>query len=307
MEAEHVPVLLDETVEALKVRPDGIYVDATLGGGGYSKKLISILTSGEVIAIDQDPKAVAAAREFFAGVPNIRIVHGNFRDLGEILDAQGVERIDGAVFDLGISSMQLARPEMGISFQHDGPLDMRFDPGGGGQSAADLLSDLSENELREMFSLYGERFAGRIARRVVEWRATERIDTVGKLNRLVAKSVPKRPSGKNPATKVFLALRCEVNRELEALAEVLPVAIERTKPGGRIAVVTYHSLEDRITRDRFRRAERGCECELPAETCGCPPRPMAKQVNKKGTCPTDSEVEGNRRARSGKLRVAERI
>lgn len=302
-----MPVLLEEVIEGLNVRPGGTFVDATLGGGGYTEKLISILDGGKVVAIDQDPEAVEAARERFAGVENALIVHDNFRELGRILDSLGIERIDGIMFDLGISSMQLNRAEKGISFQQDGPLDMRFDPGSGGPTAADLLAEWPEGELRELFHLYGERFAGRIARRIVRQRETEPVDTVAKLTKLVAGCVKGGGGKKNPATRVFLALRCEVNRELESISIALPEAIRRMNPGGRVAVVSYHSLEDRIVKDRFRRAARGCECELPVEMCGCPPRPQVKPVNKKGIGPSASELENNRRARSGKLRIVEKI
>lgn len=304
---EHIPVLLDEAIEGLNVRPGGTYVDATLGGGGYTEKLISILDGGMIVAIDQDPEAIASARERFEGVANLQIVHENFRELGRILDSLGIESIDGVVFDLGISSIQLSNAEKGISFQQNGPLDMRFDPGSDASTAADILAEWPEGDLRELFFLYGERFAGRIARRIVRERDSAPIDTVAKLSKLVAGCAKGGKGKKNPATRVFLALRCEVNRELESISTVLPEAIRRSNPGGRVAVVTYHSLEDRIVKDRFKRAARGCECELPVEMCGCPPRPCVKLVNKKGIGPSATELESNRRARSGKLRIAEKI
>lgn len=304
-EEAHVPVLSVETLEALKIKPGGVYVDCTLGGGGHSSKIYSELDGGRLIGIDRDPRALEKAKERFPEAGGFEFVKGNFRYLAQIWKEREYPAVDGFLFDLGISSMQLDDPGAGFSFRAGGPLDMRFDPEEG-ETAEEIVTRWSDDELAELFRSYGERGAERIARGIVKERERKEIGTTDRLAEVVAKAAGGRRGKIHPATKVFLALRAEVNGELEAIREGIPAAIERLKPGGRIVAITYHSGEDRIVKDIFRRAAKGCSCERAYDECECEGESRISLVNKKVIRPERKETLENKRARSAKMRVAER-
>ena len=304
--AGHAPVLLGEALEALAVRPDGFYVDATFGRGGHSRALLEQLGErGTLLAIDRDPQAVAAARVQFGADPRATIVHAPFSRLGEVLGDAG-RRADGILLDLGVSSPQLDDASRGFSFLRDGPLDMRMDPGSG-ESAAQWLARAGEREIATVIARLGEdRFARRIARAIVDARAAGPIETTGQLAEVVSRAVPTREPGKHPATRTFQALRIHVNRELEELEEVLPQAVEALAPGGRLAVISFHSLEDRMVKRFLRRAAQDdpAWAGLPA----IPAQARAKlRLVGRAVFPSEGEVAANPRARSAVLRAAERV
>jgi 16S rRNA (cytosine1402-N4)-methyltransferase len=326
-----------EVREMLAPRPGGVIVDATVGAGGHAAELLPALgPSGRLIGIDQDPEALAVAQECLAAAaraldaeaPAITLVHGNFRDLRALLAEVGVEAVDGLLFDLGVSSMQLDRPERGFSFRSAGPLDMRMDPtapslpsrpsfdgigrapGGahGYPTAADLVRELPERELARIFREYGEeRWAARVARRIVERRERRPIVTTDDLAAIVRSAIPTRgPATIDPATRVFQALRIAVNRELEVLAVALEQGAELLSSGGRIAVLSYHSLEDRIVKQTFLRLSGRCLCPKKLPVCACGARPLLRILTPKPLVPSETERAANPRARSAKLRAAER-
>ena len=304
--AGHAPVLLGEALEALAVRPDGFYVDATFGRGGHSRALLEQLGErGTLLAIDRDPQAVAAARAQFGADPRATIVHAPFSRLGEVLGDAG-RPADGILLDLGVSSPQLDDASRGFSFLRDGPLDMRMDPGSG-ESAADWLARAGEREIATVIARLGEdRFARRIARAIVDARSAEPIGTTGRLAEVVSRAVPTREPGKHPATRTFQALRIHVNRELEELEEVLPQAVDCLAPGGRLAVISFHSLEDRMVKRFLRRAAQDdpAWAGLPA----IPAQARAKlRLVGRAVFPSEEEVAANPRARSAVLRAAERV
>jgi 16S rRNA (cytosine1402-N4)-methyltransferase len=288
----HQPVLLGAVLELLDPARGGVYVDATLGGGSYSEALLRASDpSGRVIAIDRDDAAIESARaRLSAYSPRIELVHGSFADLAAHLDRLGVERVQGIVADLGLSSLQLDDPERGFSFRHDGPLDMRFDRSRG-PTAADLVNEMSERELRDILSELGEeRYASRIARRLVARRP---IRTTRELRTAVVSVLGPKARGIDPATRTFQALRIAVNRELEALDAFLALAPGRLAPEGRLVVLSYHSLEDRAVKLRFRELARNEE------------EPRYRVLTKKPVTPKAAEIASNRRARSAKLRALE--
>jgi len=304
--AGHAPVLLGEALEALAVRPDGFYVDATFGRGGHSRALLEQLGErGTLLAIDRDPQAVAAARAQFGADPRATIVHAPFSRLGEVLGDAG-RPADGILLDLGVSSPQLDDAARGFSFLRDGPLDMRMDPGSG-ESAAQWLARAGEREIAMVIARLGEdRFARRIARAIVDARSVAPIETTGRLAEVVSRAVPTREPGKHPATRTFQALRIHVNRELEELEEVLPQAVEWLAPGGRLAVISFHSLEDRMVKRFLRRAAQDdpAWAGLPA----IPAQARAKlRLVGRAVFPSEEEVAANPRARSAVLRAAERV
>jgi 16S rRNA (cytosine1402-N4)-methyltransferase len=303
--AEHRTVLLAEAVEALAVKPDGVYVDATFGRGGHSRSILGRLgPAGRLIALDRDPAAVAAAR----GIADARfaIRHARFARLAEVLSEEGVAMVNGVLFDLGISSPQVDEAERGFSFRADAPLDMRMDPSGG-EPAADWLARAGEGEIRKVIKNYGEeRFAGPIAKAIVAARTRERIDRTVQLARIVAAAVRTREVGQDPATRTFQALRIHVNQELEELSLALPQALERLAPGGRLAVISFHSLEDRIVKNFLRSHARPEVPErLPLKATEMP-QPRLRLVGKP-VRPSSEEVAVNPRARSAIMRVAEKL
>jgi len=300
----HRPVLLAETIDALALRPEGIYVDGTFGRGGHARAILARLgPRGRLIAIDRDPAAVAVARAL--GDPRLHAVHAPMRSLGATLDAAGIQRADGMLFDLGVSSPQLDDPGRGFSFRADGPLDMRMDPTCG-ESAAQWLATAAEPEIREVIRDYGEeRFAKQIAAAIVDARASQPIRTTRQLADLVGAAVRTREPGQDPATRTFQALRIFVNRELEEVSLMLPQAVERLAAGARLAVISFHSLEDRIVKRFLAGAARpSLPPDLPIRASEMP----APQLSLVGRAqrPTAAELADNPRARSALLRVAER-
>lgn len=304
MNPAHRPVLLAESLDALRLRPEGTYVDGTLGRGGHSRAILERLgPSGRLIALDRDPAAVAAAASIADA--RFRIVHAPFSRLGETLDALGAGPVHGMLFDLGVSSPQLDEPARGFSFRADGPLDMRMDPTQG-MSAADWLARATEREIREAIQTYGEeRFAQSIAKAIVAARGREPLRRTRQLADLVGTAIRTREAGQDPATRTFQALRILVNRELEEVRVMLPQAMARLAPGGRLAVISFHSLEDRRVKQAFRAAARpDLPRDLPIRDADLPP-PAGSIVGRAQRAGED-ELRANPRARSATLRIFER-
>lgn len=304
----HVPVLLREVLEALRPERGGVLVDATLGLGGHAEALLDASESVRLVGIDRDPEALSLARVRLARFGDRFVaVEGRHEELALHLDRLDLPQVDGVLADLGVSSMQLDRAERGFSFMKDGPLDMRM--GRTGPTAADLVAELPGEELARVFRDYGEEpRAKAVARAVVSARETAPIRTTGELRALVAKAVGgRREEGRDPATRVFQALRIATNRELVELERFLDDAIARLSLGARVAVLSYHSLEDRIVKDVFRDRAAGCTCPPSFPVCVCSRRRVLALVTKKPIRPSDEEVLENRRSRSARLRVAERI
>lgn len=310
MEFSHVSVLAQPSVEGLNVRPDGIYVDATTGGGGHSAMIAERLTTGRLICIDRDADALAAAgQRLTPWKERITFVQSNFEQLRQVLDGLAIEQIDGILFDLGVSSWQLDNPERGFSYMQDAPLDMRMDRSTG-VTAAELVNSADEQELKRILSVYGEeRYAGRIAAAIVRRRADKPIETTLELSELIRHAMPVQAlrEKQHPAKRSFQALRIAVNGELEAVERAVADAIDVLRPGGRVAVISFHSLEDRIVKTIFADAARGCTCPPEFPVCVCGKKPRARLVNKGGTVADEQERNENPRARSARLRVAEKL
>lgn len=310
MHFAHEPVLLHESIAALALKPEGVYVDCTLGGAGHSLAILSTEPSIRLIGIDQDPVALERAGHRLQHYKEqVTLVHGNFRNLTEILFDLGIHQVDGILLDIGVSSPQLDEGERGFSYHHDAPLDMRMNPENP-VTAEELVNSLPERELARIITDYGEeRWASRIARFIVEAREKERIRTTGQLVEIIKNAIPAaaRRSGPHPARRTFQALRIAVNNELGALQSVLEQSIPLLKPGGRIVVITFHSLEDRIVKDFFQRCLGHCVCPPGLPVCVCGQQATLKLVNNKPIVPTSAELAKNPRARSAKLRAAERI
>jgi len=309
-EFHHVSVLPEETVAALNVVPGGIYVDATLGGAGHAQRIAAQLSEqGRLIGIDQDETAIAAAHERLANVLcQVSLVRDNFRHLAAILAAEGVPSVDGVLFDLGVSSPQIDTPERGFSYMQDAPLDMRMDQRAR-RSAYDVVNTYTAERLTEIFYTYGEeRWAKRIASFIEKERQTHPITTTGDLVAVIDRAVPKevRARGGHPAKRVFQALRIEVNDELGILEGALTAAVDALRIGGRLAVITFHSLEDRIVKNTLRRLAQGCICPPHTPICVCGHTPEVRLIGK-ARAASAAECRANTRARSAKLRVAEKI
>ncbi|MED2916451.1 16S rRNA (cytosine(1402)-N(4))-methyltransferase [Bacillus thuringiensis] len=307
---KHVTVLLKETVDGLDIKPDGTYVDCTLGGGGHSSYLLSQLTEGgKLIAFDQDEIAIQNAKEKFSSYGEQFItVKSNFRYLAEKLQEIGITEVDGILFDLGVSSPQLDTPERGFSYHHDAPLDMRMDQDAP-LTAYDVVNSWSYEQLVRIFFQYGEeKFSKQIARKIEAYRENKAIETTGELVELIKEGIPApaRRTGGHPAKRVFQAIRIAVNDELKVFEEALESAIEVVKPGGRVSVITFHSLEDRICKTTFKR--NSTTPQLPPGLPIIPDefKPKLKLITRKPILPSDIELEENNRARSAKLRIAEK-
>jgi 16S rRNA (cytosine1402-N4)-methyltransferase len=301
----HATVLLNEAVEALHVKADGVYVDCTFGRGGHSRLILERLGErGRLIALDKDPTAVAAGRAI--GDARFQLEHSGFEHLGEVLRKLGAEQVDGVLLDLGVSSPQLDDEQRGFSFRFDAPLDMRMDTSGG-QTAAEWLATVDEGELAEVIHDYGEeRFARQIARAIVVARQERAIHTTKQLSDIVAQSVRTREPGKNPATRTFQAIRIYINRELEELESVLPQCVDHLKPGGRMAVISFHSLEDRMVKHFMRDMAQGDKLpkSVPIRAADVPQGKL--RLVGRAIYAAAEEVAANPRARSAVLRVAER-
>lgn len=307
MEFSHVPVLLEECLEGLAIDPAGTYLDGTAGGGGHSCEIAKRLTTGRLVSLDQDPDAVAAATERLKGLP-ATVVKTNFRNAREALEGLGIGSIDGALLDLGVSSHQLDDAARGFSYRADAPLDMRMSQTG--PTAADLVNTAGREKLARILREYGEEpFAWAIAGRLVRQREEQPFATTLQLAAAVAAAVPPavRRKDKNPARRTFQALRIAVNGELDALSEGLDEIFALLRPGGRLAVITFHSLEDRLVKNRFRQWATACTCPPEYPVCVCGGRAKARLVNRKPIEAADSELEENRRSRSAKLRVLEKL
>jgi 16S rRNA (cytosine1402-N4)-methyltransferase len=306
--AEHTPVLLDEVLAGLAVRPDGRYCDATFGRGGHTAAILGALgPAGRLVAIDRDPEAIRAGRQRFAAEARLTLVQGSFGSLEERVRTAGFEgELDGVLLDLGVSSPQLDEAARGFSFMQDGPLDMRMD-NESGQSAAQWLAKAGEREIADVIRGLGEeRFARRIARAIVATRAGAPITRTAALAALVAEAVPTREPGKHPATRTFQAIRIHVNGELDALESALPQAVRLLAPGGRLCVISFHSLEDRIVKRFIRREEQGDPVYAGLPNVPVHARPRLKRVGG-AVMAGEAEVRANPRARSAVLRVAERL
>ncbi len=306
MEFQHISVLLNECIEGLNIKPDGIYLDGTAGGGGHSKEIAKNLKKGKLIAVDQDPDAIEVITTRLKGLPVVT-VQDNFVNIKSILQKQQIEKIDGVLLDLGVSSHQLDVAERGFSFHSDAPLDMRMSQSG--FSAADLVNEYSSEEIAKILWLYGEeKFSRRIADAIVRNRATKPIETTAELAEIIKESVPAAARrGGHPARKSFQAIRIAVNGELDILQPALSSAFDSLNVGGRLAVITFHSLEDRIVKQTFAEFCKGCICPPDFPVCKCGRTPKGKLVNSKPIIPSEAELEANQRSRSAKLRIIEKI
>jgi len=309
----HLPVLADEVVTMLAPAPGSLQIDATVGGGGHTERILAATDpDGRLLGLDADGAAIARVRDRLGPRygDRLRLRQANFRDLGSVAPTEGFAPVDGCLFDLGLSSYQLADQARGFSFRAEGPLDMRFDTSRG-VPASELLETLDAQELTALFRRYGEEpFAGRIARAIVEARRTAPIRTAEELAAIVELVAPGRAPGRrriHPATRVFQALRIAVNEELAALEQGLAAALDLLRPGGRLVVLTYHSLEDRIVKRFFQAERRGCTCPPESPICICGRSPRLRLVIPKGIVPAAAEIAANPRARSARLRAAERI
>ena len=307
--AEHKSVLLQESIDFLNIKPDGIYVDGTLGLGGHSEQIVRRLSTGRLIAIDQDETAIESSRVRLAPWQDrITFVHGNFRDLGLILDKAGVDLADGMLFDLGVSSPQLDESERGFSYMSDAPLDMRMDRSAA-LTAADVVNTWDEGELARILRDYGEeRYAGRIAAAIVRRRSAKPITTTLELVDIIKSAMPGAAlrEKQHPAKRSFQAIRIAVNDELAAEREMLLTAMDRLAAGGRLCVISFHSLEDRIVKTAVRERENGCTCPPDFPVCVCGFKKTMQTVTKP-IIASEEELRDNPRARSARLRVAERL
>ncbi|MBC8530846.1 16S rRNA (cytosine(1402)-N(4))-methyltransferase RsmH [Christensenellaceae bacterium NSJ-53] len=307
----HVPILLKEAVEGLVRDREGIYVDGTTGGGGHSEGIAKrLLGNGKLICLDQDSEALAEAGQRLRPFSErVKLVKANFRDLAEVLDGLGIEKADGILLDIGVSSHQLDAGERGFSYQADAPLDMRMDRQQS-FSAYDVVNGYSETELLRVIRDYGEeKWAARIAKFIVEARKGGPLESTGQLVDVIKAAIPAsaRREGPHPAKRTFQAIRIEVNDELGALQDGLERGVERLRPGGRMAVITFHSLEDRMVKQTFRRLADPCTCPKSFPVCVCGKKPQVEIVTRKPIQPSSEEIEGNPRARSAKLRIAQRL
>lgn len=308
MEFKHIPVLLEQSIENLKINPDGIYVDGTLGGAGHSFYIAKKLSEkGKLIGIDRDLEAISAAKQKLAEFKNVQYVNDNHDNIKNILSNLGIEKVDGILLDLGVSSYQLDEGERGFSYMQDAKLDMRMDKNQT-LTAEYVVNNYDEEELARIIYEYGEeKFSRKIARNICEYRKQEKIDTTGKLVSIIEKSVPK--FGKNqghPAKRTFQAIRIEVNNEIEPLYNTMVDSIDCLKPGGRLCVITFHSLEDRAVKNAFVNAEGVCTCPKDLPYCVCNKEQKGKNITKKPILPTEEEMEINSRSKSAKLRVFEK-
>lgn len=308
MEFVHVPVLFNETIESLNIRENGIYIDGTAGGAGHSTAIAKKLKNGRLLSIDQDPDAILVCTQRLKEYPVAKVVQGNFSQMGQLARENGIENVDGVLLDIGVSSYQLDTAQRGFSYQHDAVLDMRMSQKG--LSAKDLVNSLTWQELAQIISRYGEdKSAARIAKGIVSAREEKAIETTGELADIIRNSVPaavRRQEG-HPARKTFQALRIAVNGELDRLSEGLNTAFELLSKGGRLCVISFHSLEDRIVKDQMRQWCIGCTCPKDFPICVCGKTPRGKLIYKKGLAPSEEELKINPRARSSRLRVIEKL
>ena len=310
MDFKHISVLLDETIDGLDIKPDGIYVDGTLGGGGHSYEILRRLSpKGRLIGIDQDGEALKAAGERLKKFENqITLVRSNYCEIDKVLKELNVEKVDGILLDIGVSSYQLDNLERGFSYKSDAPLHMRMDTRQE-LTAADVVNTYSENELFKIIKDYGEdKFAKNIAKHIVLARKEKPLETTKELSEVIKRAIPMKVQAKggHPAKKTFQAIRIEVNQELTVLKESIDKMIDLLKPNGRICIITFHSLEDRIVKTKFRENENPCTCPPNFPVCVCGKKSKGKVITRKPIIPSEDEIEENKRAKSSKLRIFER-
>ncbi len=310
MEFSHKSVLLDECIDALAIKPEGIYLDGTLGGAGHSLEIVSRLTTGRLIGVDRDRVALAAAQERLKDyLPRVTFVHSNFSELDRILEELQISAVDGMLFDLGVSSPQLDDALRGFSYMADAPLDMRMDRDDP-LTAGEIVNRWPQEELRRILYEYGEeRYAPQIAAAIVRSREKKPIETTLELVDIIRSAMPPQAlrEKQHPAKRSFQAIRIAVNDELSSVSKMMQAAIRRLKPGGRLAVITFHSLEDRIVKSEMQQAARGCTCPPEFPVCVCGKKPQIRLVTRKPIVSGAKELEANPRARSAKLRVAEKL
>lgn len=306
MEFSHKSVLLNETIKNLNIKEDGIYADLTLGKGGHSKEILKNLSpEGLLIGLDQDKDAIKAAKENLKDFSNVLYFNENFEKISDVLDEASLKMIDGALMDIGVSSYQIDNGDRGFSYMKDGPLDMRMNKDNE-LTAKQIVNDYSLDELWEIFSKYGEeRYSKTIAKAIVEYRKLHEINTTLQLRNIVMKSVVTNEA--HPEKRVFQALRIEVNRELEVLENTLEKIVDRLNKGGRLCVITFHSLEDRIVKNKFKEMSKKCICPPEFPVCVCNHEKKVKIISKKPILPSKDELKTNRRSHSAKLRVCERV
>ncbi|NLY48580.1 MAG: 16S rRNA (cytosine(1402)-N(4))-methyltransferase RsmH [Clostridiales bacterium] len=309
MAFEHRPVLLDEVIEYLNIDPSGIYVDGTIGGGGHALAIVQRLTTGRLIGLDQDEEAIDAAGMRLKDYKDkVTIVRSNFHEIKDVLNGLNIDKANGILLDLGVSSHQLDTPERGFSYREDAPLDMRMDQRHK-KTARDIVNEYSEAELYRIIRDYGEdRFAKNIAKHIVRARQDKPIETTFQLNEIIKAAIPAkvRATSGHPSKRTFQAIRIELNRELDVLKESLDDMIDLLKPGGRLAIITFHSLEDRIVKENFKVNENPCICPPDFPVCVCGRKPKGRIITKKPVLPSEEEIEENSRSKSAKLRVFER-
>ncbi len=306
----HRPVLLDECIEGLRIRPGGLYLDGTLGRAGHSREIVKRLDAGRLVCLDRDQAALDAARDRLAGcLDKVELIHGNFGDLAELLDGRGLGPFDGMLFDLGVSSPQLDDPERGFSYMHDAPLDMRMDRSEA-LTAAVVVNEWPQEELKRILWQYGEeRYAPQIAGAIARRRADKPIGTTLELVEVIRGAMPAQAlrEKQHPAKRSFQAIRIAVNDELAAVDRMLRAAVPRLSPGGRLAVISFHSLEDRIVKNALAAFAKGCTCPPDFPVCVCGKTPQVRLVSRKPILPGEAELKENPRARSAKLRLAEKL
>ena len=311
MEFKHMSVLLYETVDELNIKPDGIYVDGTLGGGGHSYEIAGRLSEGgRLIGIDQDEDAIkAASKRLEPYMDRVTIVRNNYCNMGKVLDELGIDKVDGIMLDLGVSSYQLDAADRGFTYNVDTALDMRMDQRQE-ITAKDIVNEYSEFDLYRIIRDYGEdRFAKNIAKHIVAARQEKPIETTFELNDIIKAAIPMkvRATGGHPSKRTYQAIRIELNKELEVLENSIDMMIDRLKPEGRLCIITFHSLEDRIVKTRFRNNENPCTCPPSFPACVCGKVPKGRVITRKPVVPTDEEINENSRSKSSKLRVFERV
>jgi len=309
MTFNHKSVLLDEVIESLNIKADGYYVDGTLGGGGHALEVVKRLKTGKLIGIDQDMDAInAATQRLIDYSKSVIIIRDNYVNIENILKKENIEKVDGIYIDLGVSSYQLDTAERGFTYRFDAPLDMRMDDRNE-LRASDIVNEYSESELFHIIRDYGEdRFAKNIAKHIVEYRNKKRIETTFELVDIIKASIPMKiqVTGGHPAKRTFQAIRIELNKELEVLTDSINVMIDLLKPGGRLSVITFHSLEDRIVKQAFKKAESPCVCPKKFPVCVCGNKSKGRVITRKAILPGEEELEENSRAKSAKLRVFEK-
>lgn len=312
MNFSHKPVLLNECIDSLNIKSNGTYLDGTLGGAGHSLEILKKLDKGTMIGIDQDEFALKISGERLEqakGNAKVVLIRGNFRDMAKLVKDQGIEQVDGILLDIGVSSHQLDEAERGFSYQQDAPLDMRMDRSRK-IDAATIVNTYEEKVIRDIIRQYGEEnWASRIASFIVKAREEGRIDTTGQLVDIIKAAIPAqaRRDGPHPAKRTFQALRIAVNDELEALKDALDGAVQILKPNGRLSIITFHSLEDRIVKNDFQKREKPCTCPPSFPVCVCGKKPQLKILTKKPVLPSEEELENNPRSRSAKLRTAQML